>query len=76
MSFHVKRSNVASKGEISVRDGLRTSRWVRPAEGNSVLEIQTYTNPSEVAKIPKGHELDPPYHWHWYQEEYFTIRQG
>ncbi|EMC96739.1 hypothetical protein BAUCODRAFT_488132 [Baudoinia panamericana UAMH 10762] len=76
-SFHVRRSNVAKLDELSQYNGLRTTRWVQPPQGRSVLEIQTTHRPTALQKIPKDQNLlTPPYHWHWYQDEYFYVKQG
>nr|OQO21473.1 hypothetical protein B0A51_08852 [Rachicladosporium sp. CCFEE 5018] len=57
--------------------GIRTTQWVKPPSGKSVLEIQTTHTPRELQKVPEGKNyLTPPYHWHWYQDEYFKVTEG
>ncbi|TKA79835.1 hypothetical protein B0A55_02783 [Friedmanniomyces simplex] len=75
--FHVRRSNTAQLDTLTQNNGVRSTRWVRPAEGKSVLEIQTTHTPMELQKIPDGlNYLTPPPHWHWYQDEYFHVKEG
>lgn len=75
--FHIRRSNVAQDDALKQYNGLRTTRWERPPDGKSVLEIQTTQSGTAVQKIPKNlNYLTPPYHWHWYQTEYFNITEG
>lgn len=77
MSFHVKRTPIAHQGTLSQYDGIRTTTWERPPNGLSVKEIATIHRPRDLQNYPDGGAmLKPPYHWHWYQEEYFHITEG
>ena len=77
MSFHVKRTTTAHLDTVTAWDGAKTSRWVRPADGQSVLEILTVSTPQVFLNVPEEkNDAKPPYHWHWYQEETFTVREG
>lgn len=77
MATLIKRSRTCDHDELTVEGGARTTRWVFPPIGNSVLEIQTTHNPSQFKDIPRDKNLlIPPYHWHWYQDEYFKITKG
>ena len=77
MSFHVKRTDTANLDTVQQYKGIRTTRWVDPPEGRSVLEIQTTHTPTAFQKVPEGKNyLTPPYHWHWYQDEFFHIKEG
>ncbi|KAF2152401.1 hypothetical protein K461DRAFT_146181 [Myriangium duriaei CBS 260.36] len=77
MSFHVRRSNTASEQTLYQWSNARSTTWVKPLTGHSVLEIQTTHNPEVFLSVPDDKNvLIPPPHWHWYQDEYFHIRQG
>lgn len=77
MSFHVERTHTAHSDVLSSFNGARTTVWERPPNGQSVLEIQTHHNPSALLGVPDDkHLLVPPMHWHWNQEEFFTVREG
>ncbi|KAI4844017.1 hypothetical protein E4T44_06435 [Aureobasidium sp. EXF-8845] len=73
MSF--VRTNTAASSELVSCDGARTTKWITPRSGNSVMEIQTYPDSSTITKAQREN-LIPPYHWHHYQEEHFTVTQG
>lgn len=63
MPFHVKRTDTSSLETLQQYNGLRTTRWVQPPQGRSVLEIQTTHRPTELQKVPEGKNfLTPPYH--------------
>ena len=75
--FHVRRSETANLDVVLQYNGIRSTRWVRPPHGRSVLELQTTHRPMDLQKVPKHlNYLTPPPHWHWYQDEYFHIREG
>lgn len=75
--FHVRRSNVSEKETLVQYNGIRSTRWVRPNNGNSVREVQTTHRPQDLQKIAADvNYLTPPYHWHWYQEENFYVMKG
>jgi len=77
MAFHVKRTKTAHLEELSQWNGARTTKWLTPPDGKSVLEIQTIHSPEMFKNVPLAENLlIPPYHWHWYQEEFFTVTQG
>jgi hypothetical protein len=77
MAFHVKRSKTADHESLTQWNGARSTKWVTPPEGKSVLEIQTTHDPEMFKNVPDSENvLIPPYHWHWYQEETFTVTQG
>ncbi|KAK4894269.1 hypothetical protein LTR27_007402 [Elasticomyces elasticus] len=64
--FHVRRSTGAHIGTLTQYNGLRSTRWEKPADGKSVLEIQTTHTPTQIQKIPDElNYLTPPPHWHW-----------
>ncbi|KEQ99351.1 hypothetical protein AUEXF2481DRAFT_172394 [Aureobasidium subglaciale EXF-2481] len=73
MSF--ARTRTAESDSVVSCNGARTTKWHTPRSGNSVLEIQTYPDSSSITKSQRE-QLVPPYHWHWYQEEHFTVTQG
>jgi hypothetical protein len=77
MAPKLKRSSTGQQRILSQWNGGRTTHWETPENGSSVHEIQKYPNPSQFKDVPleKNH-LNPPYHWHWYQTEYFEIKQG
>jgi hypothetical protein len=76
-NFHVKRSETAQLDSVSQMNGIRSTKWVRPPQGRSVLEIQTTHRPRDLQKVPENlNYLTPPLHWHWYQDEYFNIKEG
>jgi len=78
-TFHVRRSNTAHLDTLTQYNGVRSTRWVTPPEGKSVLEIQTTHTPTAMhpSKVPeKLNYLTPPYHWHWYQDEFFLVKEG
>jgi hypothetical protein len=77
MAPQLKRSQTAQQDILVVYAGARSSQWVLPPEGKSVLEIQKAYNPSQWKDVPaEKNFLIPPYHWHWYQDEYFEIKKG
>lgn len=69
------RSKTAESSSLVSCDGARSTTWQTPPSGLSVLEIQTYPDSSAITPTQRG-QLVPPYHWHWYQEENFTVTQG
>ncbi|KAK6394273.1 hypothetical protein LTR95_019576 [Oleoguttula sp. CCFEE 5521] len=72
-----KRTATADLDVLQQYKGIRTTQWVKPPSGKSVLEIQTTHTPRELQKVPEGKNyLTPPYHWHWYQDEYFNVTEG
>jgi len=73
MSF--VRTNTAASSELVSCDGARSTKWITPRSGNSVMEIQTYPDSSKITKSQRD-QLAPPKHLHWYQEEHFTVTQG
>lgn len=75
--FHVRRSQTAELDTLKQYNGLRTTTWERPPDGKSVLEIQTTHDPTALQKVPTSlNYLTPPYHWHWYQDEFFHVKEG
>ncbi|KAG8627843.1 hypothetical protein KVT40_003716 [Elsinoe batatas] len=76
-NFHIKRTESAHIDELTQWNGARSTKWVTPPDGKSVLEIQTTHRPQDFKDVPDDKNLlIPPFHWHWYQEEQFFIRQG
>ncbi|KAG9678446.1 hypothetical protein KCU99_g1223, partial [Aureobasidium melanogenum] len=73
MSF--VRTKTAESDSLVGCDGARTTKWLTPRSGNSVLEIQTYPDSFKITKAQRE-ILCPPYHWHWHQEEHFVVTQG
>jgi hypothetical protein len=69
------RTKTAHTSSLVSCNGARTTTWHTPPSNTSVLEIQTYPDSSAVTKAQRE-QLDPPYHWHWYQEEHFNVTQG
>jgi hypothetical protein len=51
MSF--VRTNTAASSELVSCDGARTTKWITPRSGNSVLEIQTYPDSSTITKVQR-----------------------
>lgn len=77
MSFHVQRTKTADLPVLEQYRGIRSTKWVKPPQGKSVLELQTTHTPTALQKIPeKLNYLTPPPHWHWYQDEYFHVKEG
>lgn len=63
MPFHIKRTDTAKLETLQQYNGIRTTRWVKPPEGLSVLEIQTTHTPTALQKLPDDKNyLTPPYH--------------
>ncbi|MCJ1253176.1 hypothetical protein MMC24_000985 [Lignoscripta atroalba] len=76
MAINIKRTQTAHVTEPSFHGGVRTARWEVPENSTSFREI-TRIDPAFGRGKPLGsNPLIPPYHWHWYQDEYFTIKQG
>ncbi|KAK6005275.1 hypothetical protein QM012_008054 [Aureobasidium pullulans] len=73
MSF--VRTRTAEADTMVNCDGARTTKWHTPRSGDSVLEIQTYPDPSKMTETHFS-ILRPPKHWHWLQEELFVVTQG
>jgi hypothetical protein len=66
MSFHIKRSQTSKLDTLQQYGGIRSTRWVQPPQGKSVLEIQTTHTPTALQKVPDGKNfLTPPYHCKW-----------
>lgn len=63
MTFHVKRSKTSDIEVLTQYNGIRSTRWVQPPSGLSVLEIQTTHTPTALQKVPDDKNyLTPPYH--------------
>jgi hypothetical protein len=77
MTPNIKRSVTSQDETLEVYSGARTSKWIVPLEGRSVLEVQVIKNAAAWKDVPaEKNYLIPPYHWHWYQEEYFDVKRG
>ncbi|KAF7187692.1 putative oxidoreductase patJ [Pseudocercospora fuligena] len=77
MPFHIKRTETFQAKPLQQYRGIRSTVWVQPPSGKSVLEIQTTHTPTALQKVPdEKNYLTPPPHWHWYQDEFFHIRKG
>ena len=77
MTPNIKRTLTSQQSTLAVYDGARTSTWLLPPEGRSVLEVQVIKNAAQWKDVPvEKNYLIPPYHWHWYQEEYFDVKKG
>ncbi|KAH8811277.1 hypothetical protein F5884DRAFT_269711 [Xylogone sp. PMI_703] len=77
MSLKIKRSQTAHEETLITHDGAGSSTWLLPEEGYSVLERRFIRNAAEWKNVPiDKNPLVPPYHWHWYQTEYFNIKKG
>jgi len=73
----ITRTKTSDKPELAQYKGARTTRWEKPADGKSVLEIQTTWKPQDWKDVPVEKNLMiPPYHWHWHQDEYFRVTGG
>lgn len=73
----VTRTKTSHKNPLPQYNGARTTRWEKPEGGSTVLEISTTWNPAQWKDIPiEKNLLIPPYHWHWYQDEYFKVVSG
>ena len=71
------KSKTVHKTPLAQYDGARTTLWEIPKEGSTVREIQTTWNPAQWNDVPiEKNYLIPPFHWHWYQDEYFKITSG
>lgn len=77
MSKGFKRTPTSQHAALTVHNGARTTTWHTPAGSHSVLERQVIPNARRFADVPLAQNpLIPPYHWHWHQDEFFTITQG
>ncbi|KAH8885842.1 hypothetical protein GQ53DRAFT_845243 [Thozetella sp. PMI_491] len=77
MARGLKRTHTAQAEVLQLHNGARTSTWLLPQDGRSVLEVQVIRNAAEWKDIPNDkNPLIPPYHWHWKQDEYFDIKKG
>ncbi|KAF2720729.1 hypothetical protein K431DRAFT_225703 [Polychaeton citri CBS 116435] len=77
MPFHVKRSQTAQASEMTTFNGARAVTWPEPPRGHSFFEKQYFPAPSKLEGVPDSENLlIPPMHWHWRQEEYFTVTHG
>ncbi|KFY48678.1 hypothetical protein V495_01097 [Pseudogymnoascus sp. VKM F-4514 (FW-929)] len=77
MTPKIKRSLNSQYETLITHNGARTTTWPLPQEGRSVLEVQVIRNAAEWKDVPaEKNRLIPPYHWHWYQTEYFDIKKG
>jgi hypothetical protein len=77
MTPKIKRSLNSQYETLITHNGARTTTWPLPQEGRSVLEVQVIRNAAEWKDVPvERNRLIPPYHWHWYQTEYFDIKKG
>ncbi|GAM85120.1 hypothetical protein ANO11243_031240 [Dothideomycetidae sp. 11243] len=71
------RSQTANHETLHQWSNARSTTWVTPPDGRSVLELQTTHTPKVFASVPDDENvLIPPYHWHWYQDEFFHIKRG
>lgn len=77
MAKQLVRTRTADQNAPSFFNGIVTTRWERPDDGKSVKEIHTTLDPVALGKTPGVKEsVQPPLHWHWYQDEYFHVRKG
>lgn len=77
MTPNIKRTLTSQEETLASYSGARTSTWLLPPEGRSVLEVQVIKNAAQWKDVPiEKNYLIPPYHWHWYQEEYFDVKKG
>lgn len=77
MTPKIKRSLTSQFETLVSYGGARTSFWPLPEEGRSVLEVHVIRNAAEWKDVPVAeNHLIPPYHWHWYQTEYFEVKKG
>jgi len=77
MTPNIIRTTTSQQETLVVYGGARTSAWLLPPEGRSVLEVQVIKNAADWKDVPvEKNYCIPPYHWHWYQEEYFDVKKG
>jgi hypothetical protein len=77
MAKVLTRTHTANEPIVKQWNKARSAHWVTPPNGSSVLEIQTTHDPSVFKDVPpEKNYLIPPFHWHWTQEEYFTLKSG
>jgi mannose-6-phosphate isomerase-like protein (cupin superfamily) len=77
MSHPFKRSLVSQHEKLVLQDGTQITRWELPAPNESIREIMRIPDPGRFKGIPASENfVIPPYHWHWYQDEYFHISAG
>ena len=76
MAKNFKRSSTAHLDELSFQDGARVTRWP-PLPNNSTVHVIEKIDPSYARGKPiSENPIIPPYHWHWYQDEFFTPLKG
>lgn len=57
--------------------GAVTARFAEPHGGSSLLHELIFHDPSVFKDMPDDQNpMATPYHWHWYQQEYFLVKQG
>ena len=72
-----QRTPSAQNKQLTLHNGARTTTWLVPKSRRSVREVQVFHKPDAYKYLPDDQNpLIPPPHWHWYQEEYFTVTQG
>lgn len=77
MATTLKKTRTSNQETLSVYSGNRTTTWPPAPPGHSTLEIQRTFDPTRWKDVPVDKNyLVPPYHWHWYQDEYFDIKKG
>lgn len=77
MAPQVRRSKTAQSAQLKQYGDARTTEWVVPEEGHTVLEVQKVRDPPRWKDVPIAKNyMIPPYHWHWFQEEHFDIKKG
>lgn len=76
MATHIKRTQTSHQEVLILHGGARVVSWARPGKDISVHEIE-HLDPAYGRGRPLGlNFIRPPYHWHWYQDEFFVIKQG
>ena len=76
MAKTFKRSSTAQLEELSFQGGARVTRWPTPSKGTTVHVVEKIDPSYARGKPLSENPIIPPYHWHWYQDEFFTIKHG
>ncbi|MCJ1309563.1 hypothetical protein MMC25_003223 [Agyrium rufum] len=71
-----KRSVTAQDARLSYAEGAHIASWEKPADGSSVTSYNEFDPAYHRGRPDNKNMVKPPYHWHWYQEEFFEIHQG
>ncbi|MCJ1369801.1 hypothetical protein MMC20_001013 [Loxospora ochrophaea] len=70
------RTQICHLEVLSVQHASYIVRWANPGNSQTVHEIAS-VDPTYKRGAPDSENyIIPPMHWHWYQDEFFTIKRG